>query len=45
MNRNLDVWAIQKYPNELYTALENVKTDKGDLILFRPDVVLRKECE
>lgn len=34
MNRNLDVWAIQKYPNELYTALENVKTDKGDLILF-----------
>ena len=34
MNRNLDVWAIQKYPNELYTALENVKTDTGDLILF-----------
>lgn len=34
MNRNLDVWAIQKYPNELFTALENVKTDKGDLILF-----------
>ena len=34
MNRNLDVWAIQKYPKELYTALENVKTDTGDLILF-----------
>ncbi len=34
MNNNLDVWAIQKYPQELFTALENVKTDKGDLILF-----------
>lgn len=34
MNNNLDVWAIQKYPKELYTALENVKTDTGDLILF-----------
>lgn len=34
MNKNLDVWAIQKHPKELFTALENVKTDKGDLILF-----------
>ncbi len=34
MNRNLDVWAIQKHPKALYTALENVKTDTGDLILF-----------
>ena len=34
MNRNLDVWAIQKHPKELYTALANVKTDTGDLILF-----------
>lgn len=40
MNRNLDVWAIQKYPKELYTALENVKTDTGDLILFT-----NLECE
>ena len=34
MNKTLDVWAIQKHPKELFTALENVKTDKGDLILF-----------
>ena len=29
MNKNLDVWAIQKHPKELFTALENVKTDKN----------------
>lgn len=34
MNKTLDVWAIQKHPEELYTALENIKTDQGDLILF-----------
>lgn len=34
MNKNLDVWAIQKYPEALYTALKNVKTDTDDLILF-----------
>lgn len=34
MNKNLDVWAIQKFPNEIYTALKNIKTDKNDLILF-----------
>lgn len=34
MNNNLDVWAIQWHPKELYTALKNVKKDTGDLILF-----------
>ena len=34
MNKTLDVWAIQKHPEELYTALKNIKTDQGDLILF-----------
>lgn len=34
MDRKLDVWAIQKHPKELYTALKNIKTDKNDLILF-----------
>lgn len=34
MNKNLDVWAIQKYPEALYTALKKVKTDTDDLILF-----------
>lgn len=33
MNSNLDVWAIQTLPEELNTALDNVKTD-NDIILF-----------
>lgn len=33
MNSNLDVWAIQTLPEELNTALNNVKTD-NDIILF-----------
>ena len=28
----LDLWAIQKYPNELYTALDNIK---NDVIIFK----------
>lgn len=34
MNNSLDVWTIQQHPEELYTALKNVKKDTGDLILF-----------
>lgn len=33
MNSNLDVWAIQGYPEELEIALGNIRTDK-DIILY-----------
>ena len=26
-NKVLDIWAIQNEPNEIYTALKNIKTD------------------
>lgn len=34
MNNNLDILAIQTKKEELSAALDNIKTDKGDLILF-----------
>ena len=30
---NLDIWAIQHYPQQLYTALDNIKDD-DDILLF-----------
>lgn len=33
MNSNLDVWAIQSDKSEMYTALDQIKTD-GDVIIY-----------